>query len=72
MPTTTQTESRMKNNLAHLKHHVKYPADQKTVLAACNNMSDVGESDRAWFNSSLPAGNYKGPTDVLNALLNKV
>lgn len=68
----TQAESRMKNNLTHLKHHVKYPADQKAILAACNNMSDVTDADRAWFNSSLPAGNSKGPTDVLNALLNKV
>lgn len=62
----------MKNNLAHLKHHVKYPADQKTVLAACNNMSDVTEADRTWFNANLPTGTYKGPTDVINALLNKV
>lgn len=62
----------MKSNLEHLKRHVKYPADRNAVLSACNNMSDVTDADRTWFNASLPAGTYKGPADVLSALLNKV
>lgn len=72
MTTQTQTESRLKNNLAHLKHHVTYPANQATLLAAGNSMSDVSETDRAWFKATLPAGTFNGPTDVLNALLKTV
>jgi hypothetical protein len=68
----TETTSRMKTNLEHLKHHVKYPANRSALVQACNNMSDVSEGDRAWFIATIPEGTFKGPTDVVNALLNKV
>lgn len=70
--TQTQTGSHIKTSLGHLKHHVKYPADRNTVVQACNNMSDVEKADREWFTTNLPQGTYKGPADVLNALLTKV
>ncbi len=64
--------SQMKTNLEHLKNHVKYPTDQKGVLAACTNMMDVPDADRAWFTKTLPEGKYKGPEDVMRALIAKV
>jgi len=68
----TETAGRLKTNLEHLKHHVKYPADRNALVQACNNMSDVSEGDRTWFIATVPEGTYKGPTDVVNALLAKV
>ena len=64
--------STMKNSLAHLKTHVKYPTDKKALVATCNNMSDVPQEDRDWFAKTVPEGNYKGPTDVMNALIARV
>ena len=58
--------------LGHLKNHVMYPANKSQVVAACNNMSHINSANRDWFSKNLPEGNYKGPNDVLNALLTKV
>jgi hypothetical protein len=58
--------------LGHLKSHVKYPASRSQVIAACNEMSDITDADKAWIIGNLPEGTYRGPTDVVNALLNKV
>jgi len=41
-------------------------------MAACNNMSDVPSTDKDFVAKSLPESNYKGPEDVVKALLNKV
>jgi len=71
-PTTTSTTSQTKTNLEHLKHHVKYPTDKKGLVAACNNMMDVPEGDRAWMTKTIPEGTYRGPEDVMKALLAKV
>jgi hypothetical protein len=67
-----KTESPMRSSLEHLKKHIKYPANKKALVEACNNMSDASDGDRAWFTANIPEGNYKGPNDVLNALLTKV
>jgi len=64
--------SDLANELGHLKNHVSYPADKKTVIAACNNMVDVPEVDRAWFSKSLPEGNYRNAEEIIKALLAKV
>lgn len=58
--------------LGHLKHHVNYPANRSQVVAACNQMSDMHPASSDWVSKNLPEGTYKGPTDVLNALLTKV
>lgn len=58
--------------LGHLKNDVKYPANKSQVLAACGNMSDLHPDTSAWVSKTLPEGNYRGPSDVLNALLTKV
>ena len=64
--------SNLADELGHLKHHVSYPSDRKTVIAACNNMVDVPEVDRAWFEKNLPEGSYRNPEDVVRALLTRV
>jgi len=64
--------SNLKIELEHIKHHIKYPANKTQVMAACNNMSDVPSIDKDFVAKSLPDSNYKGPEDVVKALLNKV
>jgi hypothetical protein len=64
--------SNLKIELEHIKHHIKYPANKTQVIAACNNMSDVPSIDKDFVAKSLPESNYKGPEDVVKALLNKV
>jgi hypothetical protein len=64
--------SQFKENLSHLKNHVKYPANKQQLVAACNNMMDVQKDDRDWFGMNLPQGNYNNAEDVLRALLAKV
>lgn len=62
----------MAQSLTHLKNDVMYPADRKSLLATCNNMSDIPAEDRAWFTKTIPEGKYKNAQDVLGALLAKV
>ena len=64
--------SNLKTELEHLKHHIKYPANKTQVIEACNNMADVPSADKEWVTKSLPESNFKGPDDVVKALLNKV
>lgn len=64
--------STLKTELEHLKKHVQYPANRGQIVATCNNMMDVPSADKDWFSKSLPEGNYRGPEDVVRALLNKV
>jgi hypothetical protein len=64
--------SNLKTELEHIKHHIKYPANKTQVLAACNNMTDVPSIDKEFVTKSLTDNNYKGPEDVVRALLNKV
>ena len=64
--------SNLKTELEPIKHHIKYPANKTQVIAACNNMSDVPSTDKDFVAKSLPESNYKGPEDVVKALLNKV
>jgi len=55
-----------------IRDSIKYPANKTQVLAACNNMTDVPSVDKEFVTKSLPDSNYKGPEDVVRALLNKV
>ena len=64
--------SNLKTELEHIKHHIKYPANKTQVLAACNNMTYVPSVDKEFVTKSLSDSNYKGPEDVVKALLNKV
>ena len=61
--------SKLQEELDHIKNHVDYPASKQQVVAACNNMSDVPSEDKEWVSKSLPEQTYKGPEDVVNALL---
>ncbi len=64
--------SNLKSELEHIKHHIKYLANKTQVVAACNNMTDVPSADKEFVTKSLPESNFKGPEDVVRALLNKV
>ena len=64
--------SNLKAELEHIKHHIKYPANKTQVVSACNNMSDVPSADKEFVSKSLPESNFKGPEDVVRALLTKV
>ena len=64
--------SNLKSELEHIKHHIKYPANKTQVVSACNNMSDVPSADKEFVSKSLPESNFKGPEDVVRALLTKV
>ena len=59
-------------SLSHLKNDVEYPASAETIMAACNNMSDVPADDKEFFANNLPAGTYSGPDQVINAVLEKI
>ncbi len=58
--------------LGHLKTHVKYPATKADVVTACNNNMHADRDDADWIATALPEGTYRGASDVLVALLNKV
>jgi hypothetical protein len=70
--TQAQTTGSMRTNLEHLKRHIQYPADRKALVTACNNMSDVPEGDKRWFEQNLPEGTYRTPEDVVKAVMAKV
>ena len=70
--TGANSMSNLKTELEHIKHHIKYPANKTQVLAACNNMTDDPSIDKEFVTKSLTDNNYKGPEDVVRALLNKV
>lgn len=63
--------STLAKELEHLKNHVTYPSDRTGVLATCNNMMDVPQEDKDWVSNALPEGQYRGPDEVVRALLNK-
>ena len=64
--------STLADELGHLKNHVKYPASRKDVVSTCNNMSDAPASDRDWFSTALPEGNYRSADEVVSAILKKL
>lgn len=51
----------------HLKH-VDYPASKEDLVKACENMSDVPETDKKWFMDNLPDRTYKNAREVEDAL----
>lgn len=57
-----------KTMMEHLQGHVTYPADKATLVAACNNMSDVNPQDKTDFAAKLPEGTYNSADDVMKAL----
>jgi len=64
--------SKLAEELAHLKNHVKYPANRGQVVSACNNMADAPKEDSEWFAKALPEGSYRSADEVVSALLKKV
>jgi hypothetical protein len=61
----------LQEELGHIKNHVKYPASKQQVIEACGNMADVPSSDKDFVMRSLPDQTFKGPEDVVNALMRK-
>jgi hypothetical protein len=54
--------------LAHLREHVKYPADRKTILAACADTPEFTAGEKKWFADHLPEGTYTSAEDVIKAV----
>lgn len=54
--------------IEHIDEHVEYPATAKELKDACEQMSDVSEEDKKWFEEHLPDGTYDSPDDVKMAL----
>lgn len=62
----------LSTQLTHLKNHVTYPANRQQVLAACNGMMDVDETDRKWVTTHLPEGTFRTADEIMSALLRTV
>jgi len=52
----------------HLKTHQEYPASKADLVAACNNLSDFSEADKADFASKLSDQTYNSAEEVITAL----
>ncbi len=65
-------QSGMKTGLEHLKNHVEYPATKSDIMTACNNLSDVPQADKDWFEKNLPDRTYKNAEEVLTAIIESI
>jgi len=65
-------QSGMKTGLEHLKNHVEYPATKNDIVTACNNLSDVPQADKDWFEKNLPDRTYKNAEEVLTAIIGSI
>lgn len=54
--------------MMHLEDHVTYPATKDDLVKACNEMSDLSEEDKKWFEAKLPDGTYQSADEVKAAL----
>jgi len=54
--------------MTHIKEHVDYPATKKSLVEACNNMTEIPDDDKKWFIDNLPDKEYKSPGEVMRAL----
>jgi len=52
----------------HLRNHQEYPASKADLVAACNNLSDFSEVDKAEFESKLSDQTYNSADEVVAAL----
>ena len=58
----------IKNSIAHLKSHQKYPATKDELVKECNELSDFSRDDKMWFENNLPEGTYDSAGEVMKAL----
>lgn len=65
-------QSGMKTGLEHLKNHVEYPATKSDIVTACNNLSDVPQADKDWFEKNLPDRTYKNAEEVLTVIIESI
>jgi hypothetical protein len=54
--------------VAHLKEHVKYPANRATVLAACADTPEFTAAEKKWLADNLPEKNFTSADEVVAAL----
>ena len=52
----------------HIREHATYPTTKRQLVQACNEMSDVPQSDKEWFETNLPEGTYQTADEVIKAL----
>ncbi len=65
-------QSGMKTGLEHLKNHVEYPATKNDIVTACNNLSDIPQADKEWFEKNLPDRTYNNAEEVLAAVVESI
>jgi len=58
----------MLKGVMHVREHVSYPATKSVIVETCQNMMDVPEADKQWFEKYLPERTYNNPDDVIKAL----
>jgi hypothetical protein len=54
--------------IAHLKEHVKYPANRATVLAACADTPEFTSAEKKWFSDNLPDKTFGSADEVVASL----
>jgi hypothetical protein len=64
----TATKPDTAKAIAHLKEHVKYPANRATVLAACADTPEFTAAEKKWFSDNLPEKNFTSADEVMASL----
>lgn len=58
----------VEGTVKHLKEDQTYPATKAELVAACNELSDFGESDKKTFMESLSDKTYYSAEEVMKTL----
>jgi hypothetical protein len=60
---------KMTNEIStHLQKHIVYPASKREIVEACNNMTDVPQEDKTYFENYLPDWNYRNAGEVIRGV----
>lgn len=52
----------------HLQKHIVYPTSKKEIIEACNNMTDVPQADKTYFETYLPDWSYRNADEVIRGI----
>lgn len=53
--------------IMHVREHVNYPATKSLIVETCNNMMEVSEAQREWFQRYLSERTYKNAEEVIKS-----
>ncbi len=54
--------------LNHLQKDIVYPTTKKEIIEACNNMSDISQADKTYFEIYLPDWSYRNAGEVIRGI----